>query len=130
GLFGVGPGEGIIKKRVPDAHADFVFSVAGEEFGLIVCLLIVGLFSFIILRTFWRLLGEQSHFSILAASGVIIQFGLQAVVNMASSLHLIPTKGMTMPFISYGGSSLLALAFAMGVVLSLTRKRPGLSEVF
>src|SRR3989338_1629885 len=102
------------------------FLLQGKSLGLSYVYLLLVFF----LLSSLGLFGEQSHFSILAASGVIIQFGLQAVVNMASSLHLIPTKGMTMPFISYGGSSLLALAFAMGVVLSLTRKRPGLSEVF
>jgi len=123
GLWGRGPGEGQVKDVLPDAHADFVFAVAGEEFGLIVCLIVVGLFAFIVLRGFSRLLQEGSLFVLLAATGLLIQFGLQAAINMASSLHLIPTKGMTLPFLSYGGSSLLALGIGMGMMLALTRRR-------
>lgn len=129
GMFGRGPGEGVIKKNVPDAHADFVFAVAGEEFGLFLCLFIVALFAFIVLRSLMRSMQDTSIFVMMAASGLVIQFGLQAFVNMASSLHLIPTKGMTMPFISYGGSSLVALAIAMGMLLALTRKRHGMVDV-
>jgi cell division protein FtsW len=123
GLWGTGPGEGTVKDVLPDAHADFVFAVAGEEFGLVVCLVIIGLFAFIVLRGFSRLLQESSLFVLLAATGLLIQFGLQAVINMASSLHLIPTKGMTLPFLSYGGSSMLALGLGMGMMLALTRRR-------
>ena len=123
GLWGRGPGEGQVKDVLPDAHADFVFAVAGEEFGLIVCLIVVGLFAFIVLRGFSRLLQEGSLFVLLAATGLLIQFGLQAAINMASSLHLIPTKGMTLPFLSYGGSSLLALGLGMGMMFALTRRR-------
>jgi cell division protein FtsW len=128
GLWGRGPGEGQVKEVLPDAHADFVFAVAGEEFGLIVCLVVVGLFAFIVLRGFSRLLQEGSLFVLLAATGLLIQFGLQAAINMASSLHLIPTKGMTLPFLSYGGSSLLALGLGMGMMLALTRRRLAGSE--
>jgi cell division protein FtsW len=128
GLWGRGPGEGQVKEVLPDAHADFVFAVAGEEFGLIVCLLVVALFAFIVLRGFSRLLQEGSLFVLLAATGLLIQFGLQAAINMASSLHLIPTKGMTLPFLSYGGSSLLALGLGMGMMLALTRRRLAGSE--
>ena len=123
GLWGRGPGEGQVKDVLPDAHADFVFAVAGEEFGLIVCLVIVGLFTLIVLRGFSRLLHEGSLFVLLAATGLLIQFGLQAAINMASSLNLIPTKGMTLPFLSYGGSSFLALGLGMGMMLALTRRR-------
>jgi cell division protein FtsW len=123
GLWGVGPGEGRVKAVLPDAHADFVFAVAGEELGLVVCLLIVAIFAFVVLRGFARLLNETSLFVLLAATGLLSQFGLQALINMGSALHLIPTKGMTLPFISYGGSSLLALAFGMGLLLALTRRR-------
>src|SRR6266852_1634736 len=123
GLWGKGPGEGTVKDVLPDAHADFVFAVAGEEFGLVVCLVVVGLFGFIVLRGFSRLLQEGSLFVLLAATGLLIQFGLQAAINMASSLHLIPTKGMTLPFLSYGGSSMLALGLGMGMMLALTRRR-------
>jgi cell division protein FtsW len=129
GLWGRGPGEGTVKKHIPDAHADFVFAVAGEEFGLILCAVIVGLFGFIILRSFLRIIHEGSLFVVLAVCGLIIQFGTQTLVNMSSTLHIIPTKGMTMPFISYGGSSLLALAMAMGMVLALTRRRHGADEI-
>ena len=123
GLRGRGPGEGQVKDVLPDAHADFVFAVAGEEFGVIVCLVVVGLFTFIVLRGFSRLLHEGSLFVLLAATGLLIQFGLQAAINMASSLNLIPTKGMTLPFLSYGGSSFLALGLGMGMMLALTRRR-------
>ncbi|HYM01719.1 MAG TPA: putative peptidoglycan glycosyltransferase FtsW [Stellaceae bacterium] len=123
GLWGRGPGEGTVKEYLPDAHADFVFAVAGEELGLIVCLVIVALFAFIVLRGFSRLLQENNLFVVLAATGLFVQFGLQAIINMASSLHLMPTKGMTLPFLSYGGSSLLALGLGMGMALALTRRR-------
>jgi len=129
GLFGTGPGEGTIKMTIPDAHADFVFAVAGEELGLIWCLVIVALFAFIVLRGFWRLQGENNLFIVLAVSGLLIEFGLQAVINLASTLHLMPAKGMTLPFLSYGGSSLWALALGMGMLLALTRKRYGLTDV-
>ncbi len=125
GLFGRGPGEGTVKTMLPDAHSDFIFAVAGEEFGLLACLVIVGLFAFVVLRGFSRLLQESSPFVLLACTGLLVQFGVQALVNMASALHLIPTKGMTLPFISYGGSSLLGVALAMGMVLGFTRRRVG-----
>ena len=125
GLWGRGPGEGTVKESLPDAHADFVFAVAGEELGLIVCLVIVALFAFIVLRGFSRLMQENNLFVVLAATGLFVQFGLQAVINMASSLELMPTKGMTLPFISYGGSSLVALGLTMGMALALTRRRFG-----
>jgi cell division protein FtsW len=129
GLWGRGPGEGTVKDVLPDAHADFVFAVAGEEFGVVVCLAIVALFAFIVLRGFSRMSQEGSLFVLLAATGLLVQFGLQAAINMASSLHLIPTKGMTLPFLSYGGSSLLALGLGMGMMLALTRRRLGGSEL-
>jgi cell division protein FtsW len=129
GLWGRGPGEGTVKDYLPDAHADFVFAVAGEEFGLVVCVAIVGIFAFIVLRGFSRLLQEGNFFVVLSATGLLIQFGLQAIINMASTLRLIPTKGMTLPFLSYGGSSMLALALGMGMMLALTRRRLGGSEL-
>ena len=128
GLMGVGPGEGRVKNALPDAHADFVFAVVGEEFGLIVCMLIITLFLFVVARGLLRLLAESDMFVILAAAGLLTQFGLQAFVNMASTLHLIPTKGMTLPFVSYGGSSAIAIAIGMGMLLALTRKRPTRTE--
>jgi len=129
GLGGVGPGEGTIKRVLPDVHADFIFAVAGEEFGIVMCLLIVGIFAFIIVRGLYHAYHRTTLFPMLALAGLVSQFGIQAFINIASTLHLIPTKGMTLPFISYGGSSLLAIAFNMGMVLGLTRiqEKPGLS---
>ncbi|MFP6757340.1 MAG: putative lipid II flippase FtsW [Alphaproteobacteria bacterium] len=125
GLFGRGPGEGVVKTQLPDAHADFVFAVLGEEFGLIACFLVVGIFAFVVLRGLVRLTQEDDLFSLLAAAGLLTQFGLQALINIAVTLRLVPTKGMTLPFVSYGGSSMIALAIGMGMVLALTRWRPG-----
>jgi cell division protein FtsW len=123
GLLGRGPGEGRVKDVLPDAHADFVFAVAGEEFGMILCLIIAAVFGFIVLRALLRLLQEQELFVVLSCTGLVTGFGLQAFINMASSLQLIPTKGMTLPLISYGGSSALAVALGMGMLLALTRRR-------
>lgn len=123
GLLGRGPGEGRVKDVLPDAHADFVYAVMGEEFGLVVCLVVLGMFGFIVMRGLLRLLAEQDLFIVLAATGLVASFGLQSFVNMASSLHLIPTKGMTLPFVSYGGSSVLAVALGSGMLLALTRRR-------
>jgi cell division protein FtsW len=124
GLTGRGPGEGRVKDLLPDAHADFVFAVAGEEFGMLICLFIISVFVVIILRTLLRLIRIDDPFTILATTGLITGFGLQSFVNMASSLHLIPTKGMTLPFISYGGSSAISVALTIGLTLALTRQRP------
>ncbi len=123
GLLGRGPGEGRVKDVLPDAHADFVFAVAGEEFGTVICLLILGVFAFIVVRGLLRLLQQPDLFTVLACAGLLTGFGLQAFVNMASTLQLIPTKGMTLPFISYGGSSAMAVALGMGMLLALTRGR-------
>jgi cell division protein FtsW len=123
GLLGRGPGEGHVKDVLPDAHADFVFAVAGEEFGMLLCMVIIGVFAFIVLRGLLRLLREQDMFIVLSCTGLVTGFGLQAFVNMASTLRLIPTKGMTLPFISYGGSSAVAVALGMGMLLALTRRR-------
>ncbi|MBX7198179.1 MAG: putative lipid II flippase FtsW [Rhodospirillaceae bacterium] len=123
GLFGRGPGEGRVKEALPDAHTDFIFAVAGEEFGVFLCVLIVALFAFLVLRALTKAMREENLFVLLAVGGLAIQFGLQAFINMASSLHMMPTKGMTLPFISYGGSSLLALGVGMGMILALTRRR-------
>ena len=128
GFMGVGPGEGTVKATIPDVHADFVFAVTGEEFGLIPCLLVVAVFAFIILRGLKRLRGEPDLFILLATAGLLTQFTLQAVVNLASTLNLMPTKGMTLPFISYGGSSLLAISIGTGMLLALTRRRPKSGE--
>ena len=124
GWFGRGPGEGDVKNVLPDSHTDFIFSVAAEEFGLALCFLLVGLFAFIVLRGLKIALREYDDFTRFAVSGLVIQFGLQSIINMSVNLHLMPAKGMTLPFISYGGSSLVAMALSMGMVLALTRKRP------
>jgi cell division protein FtsW len=123
GVFGRGPGEGRVKDFIPDSHADFVFAVAGEEFGLIVCLVIVLLFAFIALRGLLRMLPEHDLYVVLAATGLASGFGMQAFINLGSTLHLIPTKGMTLPFVSYGGSSALAVGLSIGLLLALTRRR-------
>ena len=124
GLLGRGPAEGVVKENLPDAHADFVFAVAGEEFGLLACLGLVGVFAFVVLRGLTRLAAETDRFVLLAGAGVIAHFGLQALINMAVTLRLAPTKGLTLPFVSYGGSSLLAVAATAGMALALTRWRP------
>jgi cell division protein FtsW len=128
GLFGRGPGEGRVKEVLPDAHADFIFAVAGEEFGLIACLILLALFAFVVLRGFSRVLREDNLFCLLAVAGLLVQFGLQVIINIASNLDMIPPKGMTLPFVSYGGSSTLALAIGMGMMLALTRERPGMGD--
>ena len=123
GWFGTGPGHGQVKLTLPDAHADFVFAVAGEEFGMLFAILLILLFCFIILRSIIRILHSDDMFVVLATGGLLLQFGLQSLIHMGSSLQLLPAKGMTLPFISYGGSSLLAMGFGMGMLLALTRKR-------
>lgn len=124
GWFGVGPGEGTVKRILPDSHTDFVFAVAAEEFGIIFCLALAGLFAFIVLRTLSRAYANEDLFTRFAASGLAILFGVQAAINMSVNLHLIPAKGMTLPFISYGGSSMVSLAYGVGMMLALTRQRP------
>lgn len=121
GVLGAGPGNGQVKMYLPDAHTDFIFAVAGEEFGLVACVLIVGLFAFIVLRCLVRLLEEKDFFVLLSVGGLVTQFGLQALINMGVNVHLLPTKGMTLPFISYGGSSMWALALGMGMIIAMTR---------
>jgi cell division protein FtsW len=125
GWAGRGPGEGHVKEVLPDAHADFIFAVIGEEFGLIACIVIVLLFLFVVLRGFSRVLKDQDLFVVLAVAGLLTQFALQALINMASTVNLMPPKGMTLPLISYGGSSTLALGLGLGMVLALTRLRTG-----
>lgn len=125
GAFGQGLGEGTVKRSIPDAHTDFVFAVAGEEFGMILTLLIIGVFAFVVLRGYLQLITVKDRFIMLAVSGILAQFGIQAIVNMGVAVNLLPAKGMTLPFLSYGGSSLLAIAIGMGMMLALTRKRYG-----
>ncbi|PCJ95075.1 MAG: putative lipid II flippase FtsW [Hyphomicrobiales bacterium] len=123
GWFGQGPGEGTVKNTLPDSHTDFIFAVAAEEYGIIIAIVILALFSFIVLRGFLHALDDHNSFTRLATAGLVALFGVQAAINMAVNLHLMPSKGMTLPFISYGGSSLLAVAIGMGMILALTRKR-------
>ena len=123
GLLGRGAGEGVVKDKIPDVHADVVFAVVGEEFGMIVSLMIVGIFAFIVLRGLLRLMREQDLFTILACTGLLSGFGLQTMINLFSTLGMMPTKGMTLPLISYGGSSAVAVGLGMGMLLSLTRAR-------
>lgn len=124
GWFGLGPGEGIAKRNLPDSHTDFVFAVAAEEFGIVLCLVLVALFAFVVMRTLSRAYRNEDMFSRFAASGLAILFGVQAAINMSVNLELIPAKGMTLPFISYGGSSMVSLAYGVGMMLALTRLRP------
>ncbi len=125
GVLGRGPGEGSVKQFLPDSHTDFIFAVAGEEFGVVVCLLILGLFAFIVLRGLVRVWSEKDLFQLLAVAGVLTQFGIQSVINMGVAVNLFPAKGMTLPFLSYGGSSVVAIALGMGFMLALTRKSYG-----
>jgi cell division protein FtsW len=124
GWLGLGPGEGTIKRVIPDSHADFVFAVAGEEYGLIMCFFIMTIFAFIVLRGLRTSLKEHDDFTRYAIGGLVTVFGLQSTINMCVNLQLMPAKGMTLPFISYGGSSQIAIAISMGMVLALTRRKP------
>ena len=124
GWLGRGPGEGTVKRILPDGHADFVFAVAAEEFGIALCLFLVSLFAFVVLRALFHAQRDEDPFARLAISGMALLFGLQSSIAMAVNLHLLPAKGMTLPFISYGGSSLISLAYGMGMLVALTRRRP------
>lgn len=128
GLLGRGIGEGVMKRRVPDLHTDFIYSVGAEEFGLILSLIMIGLYAFIVIRGMRRAMKLTDPFEQTAAAGLFMLIGLQACINVAVNLNLIPTKGMTLPFISYGGSSMLAMGLTMGFALALTRRRPGAYE--
>jgi cell division protein FtsW len=124
GLFGAGPGAGVRKFHLPEPHTDYIFSVIGEEFGIIACLAIAILYMTIVARVLIRLLHEDDRFTVLAAAGLVTQFALQALINMAVNVQIAPSKGMTLPFISYGGSSMIALAIGMGLLLAFTRRNP------
>lgn len=124
GWFGTGPGEGTVKQVLPDSHADFVFAVVAEEFGLVTAFVLLCLFGFIVMRGIMRVRGESDSFIRLGTIGLVTLFGLQAIINMAVNVGLLPAKGMTLPFISYGGSSLISMALTMGFALGLTRRRP------
>ena len=128
GLVGRGIGEGVMKRHVPDLHTDFIYSVGAEEFGLVLSLVMIGLYGFIVVRGMRRAMKLTDAFEQTAAAGLFMLIGLQACINIAVNLNLIPTKGMTLPFISYGGSSMLAMGLTMGLALALTRRRPGAYE--
>ncbi|MFN4042360.1 MAG: putative lipid II flippase FtsW [Brevundimonas sp.] len=128
GLFGRGVGEGVMKRYVPDLHTDFIYSVGAEEFGLVLSLIVIGLYGFIVVRGMRRAMKLTDPFEQTAAAGLFMLIGLQACINIAVNLNLIPTKGMTLPFISYGGSSMVAMGLTMGFALALTRRRPGAYE--
>jgi cell division protein FtsW len=128
GFFGTGPGGGEMKFHLPEAHTDYIFSVIGEEFGLIACIMIAMLFLAIIIRVFVKLLDEEDPFIVLAAAGLTTQFAVQALINMAVNVNLAPSKGMTLPFISYGGSSMIALSAGFGLLLAFTRRNPYLTR--
>ncbi len=130
GFFGMGPGQGVAKMSIPDAHADFIFAVAGDEMGFLFAAFLALVFAFVVLRGLNRIMDSDDMFVVLATGGLIVQFGLQALVHMAANTHLGPAKGMTLPFVSYGGSSLLAVALTTGMILALTRRttRPGTTQ--
>ncbi len=128
GFFGTGPGGGEAKFRLPEAHTDYIFSVVGEEFGLLACMAIAALFIAMTVRVFVKLLDEEDTFLVLASAGLMTQFFVQACINMAVNVGLAPSKGMTLPFISYGGSSMIALSLGMGLLLAFTRKNPYLTR--
>ena len=119
---------GIRKMNLPEAHTDYIFSVIGEEFGLIICALIVLLYCGLVLRALMRLVNEDNLFALLAGAGLITQFGGQAFINILVNLKLFPSKGMTLPLISYGGSSTLAVCFTLGLLLAITRRNPFLAR--
>jgi cell division protein FtsW len=122
--LGKGPGEGTIKRILPDSHTDFIFAVVGEEFGVVVCILLAALFAFIVVRGLMLAARNEDPFCRFATAGLVMLFGLQSCINMAVNVHLMPAKGMTLPFVSYGGSSLISVALAMGLLLAVTRRRP------
>jgi cell division protein FtsW len=128
GVTGTGPGGGTVKFKLPEAHTDYIFSVVGEEFGLIACIAIVLIYLAMVVRVLIKLLDEDDAFRLLAAAGLAAQFGIQSVINMAVNTGLAPSKGMTLPFISYGGSSMVALSIGMGLLLAFTRRNPYLKR--
>lgn len=123
GFYGTGPGEGNVKYHLPDSHTDFIFAVIGEEMGVIACIIVLILYAVIVIRGLYIIIHEYDQFNILAVSGILIQIAVQSIFNTGVTLHLFPTKGMTLPLISYGGSSVLATSIALGLMLSFTRKR-------
>ena len=128
GFVGTGPGAGTMKLNLPEPHTDYIFSVIGEEFGLIACVAVALIYLAIVMRVLIKLLHEEDRFLMLASAGLVTQFGMQALINMAVNVHLAPSKGMTLPFISYGGSSMVALSLGFGLLLAFTRKNPYLTR--
>jgi cell division protein FtsW len=124
GWLGKGPGEGTVKRILPDSHTDFIMAVTAEEFGILFCMAMVLIFAFVVLRGLWHALRLEDPFCRFATAGLTLLFGLQSSINLMVNLHMMPAKGMTLPFVSYGGSSLIAVAYGMGMVLALTRRRP------
>ncbi len=124
-----GPGEGSVKRILPDAHTDFIFAVTAEEFGIVVCMVLVAMFATVVLRALWVAQSSEDPFRRFAVTGLAMLFGIQACINMFVNVHLMPAKGMTLPFISYGGSSLWAMALSTGFLIALTRKRPRAEEM-
>lgn len=129
GWFGKGPGEGTVKRMLPDSHTDYIFAVVGEEYGLVMCAVIAGIFAWIVFRGLSHAMREEDAFIRYAVVGLVVLIGVQSSINMAVNLQLMPAKGMTLPFVSYGGSSLLAIAFEMGCLLALTRRRPQATRI-
>ena len=124
-MFGKGPGEGKVKQFLPDSHTDFIFAVIGEELGMIACFIVIGLFALIVIRGMIRIADQTDLFSAYSVAGLLMLFAIQTIFNIGVTVHLLPTKGMTLPFISYGGSSMLAVSILVGTVLALTRKKYG-----
>jgi cell division protein FtsW len=124
GFFGVGVGEGQVKWSLPDAHTDFIIAVAAEEYGLVLVLIVIALYALIVMRSFYRLIKERDPFIRLAGTGLAAMFSVQALINMGVAVRLLPSKGMTLPFVSYGGSSIIAGGIAVGMLLAFTRTRP------
>jgi cell division protein FtsW len=122
-FFGEGPGNGVVKNFIPDAHTDFIFAVIGEEYGIFSCIMLIIIFAYLITRIVRRALDEEDMFTYLALCGLMMQFTMQVIVNIGVSLKLFPTKGMTLPFISYGGSSMMSMAICFGLVLALTKRK-------
>ena len=122
--FGQGPGEGTVKRIIPDSHTDFIFSVAAEEFGIIFCMVIVMIFAFVVMRGLNHAFKERNDFTRFAVAGLVLQMGTQSMINIGVNLELLPAKGMTLPLISYGGSSMIAICVTAGFILALTRHRP------
>ncbi len=126
GFYGKGPGEGTVKQNIPDSHTDFIFAVIGEELGALICIIVIACFAYIVVRGFLRIMSSEDNFTYYAASGILMQFGIQSIINIGVNLNLLPTKGMTLPLVSYGGSSIIATSCCVGILLSLTRKRFGI----